>query len=132
MAAQKELQVQQKREVEQPEETTVPARFYQPSTDIFEDEGSLTVVMEMPGVQKENVEIKIEKNVLDVEGKIDFSNYKELEPVYTEYNVGNYTRSFTLSSAIDRDRISAKVDDGVLSVELPKVKEATSRRIEVR
>jgi HSP20 family molecular chaperone IbpA len=131
MAAQKELQVQQKREVEQPEETTVPARFYQPNTDIFEDEISLTVVMEMPGVQRGNLEIKIEKNVLDVEGKIDFSAYKDLEPVYTEYNVGHYRRSFSLSSKIDQEKISADLNDGLLTLVLPKAEEAKPRTIKI-
>jgi HSP20 family molecular chaperone IbpA len=131
MAAQKELQVQQKREVEQPEETTVPARFYQPNTDIFEDESSLTVVMEMPGVQRGNLEIKIEKNVLDVEGKIDFSAYKDLEPVYTEYNVGHYRRSFSLSSKIDQEKIGAELNDGLLTLVLPKAEEAKPRSIKI-
>ena len=131
MAAQKELQVQQKREVEKPEETTVPARFYQPNTDIFEDEGSLTVVMEMPGVQKGNVEIKIEKNVIDIEGKIDFSKYQDLDPVYTEYNVGHYRRSFSLSSKIDQDKIGAELNDGLLTLVLPKAEEAKPRTIKI-
>jgi HSP20 family molecular chaperone IbpA len=131
MAAQKELQVQQKREVEQPEETTVPARFYQPNTDIFEDESSLTVVMEMPGVQRGNLEIKIEKNVLDVEGKIDFSAYKDLEPVYTEYNVGHYRRSFSLSSKIDQEKIGSELNDGLLTLVLPKAEEAKPRSIKI-
>jgi HSP20 family molecular chaperone IbpA len=131
MAAQKELEVQQKREVEKPQETTVPARFYQPNTDIFEDEGSLTVVMEMPGVQKGNVGITIEKNVLDVEGKIDFSPYEDLEPLYTEYNVGHYKRSFSLSSKIDQSKISAEMDDGLLTLVLPKAEEAKPRTIKI-
>ena len=124
MAAQKELEVQQKREVEKPQETTVPARFYQPNTDIFEEEGSLTLVMEMPGVQKENVDITIEKNVLEVEGKIDFSKYQDLEPVYTEYNVGHYKRNFSLSTKIDQSKISAEMDNGLLTLVLPKAEEA--------
>lgn len=131
MAAQKELEVQQKREVEKPQETTVPARFYQPNTDIFEEEGSLTLVMEMPGVQKDNVDITIEKNVLDVEGKIDFSKYEELEPVYTEYNVGHYKRSFSLSSKIDQSKISADMNDGLLTLVLPKAEEAKPRTISI-
>jgi HSP20 family molecular chaperone IbpA len=131
MAAQKELEVQQKREVEKPQETTVPARFYQPNTDIFEEEGSLTVVMEMPGVQKDNVGITIEKNVLDVEGKIDFSPYEDLEPLYTEYNVGHYKRSFSLSSKIDQSKISAEMDDGLLTLVLPKAEEAKPRTIKI-
>jgi len=131
MAAQQELQVQKKREVEKPEETTVPARFYQPNTDIFEDEGSLTLVMEMPGVLKDNVDITIEKNVLDVEGKIDFSKYEDLEPVYTEYNVGHYKRSFSLSSKIDQSKISADMNDGLLTLVLPKAEEAKPRTINI-
>jgi HSP20 family protein len=131
MAAQQELQVQKKREVEKPEETTVPARFYQPNTDIFEDEGSLTLVMEMPGVLKDNVDITIEKNVLDVEGKIDFSKYEDLEPVYTEYNVGHYKRSFSLSSKIDQSKISADMNDGLLTLVLPKAEEAKPRTISI-
>jgi HSP20 family molecular chaperone IbpA len=131
MAAQKELEVQQKREVEKEQETTVPARFYQPNTDIFEEEGSLTLVMEMPGVQKENVDITIEKNVLDVEGKIDFSRYEDLEPVYTEYNVGPYKRSFSLSSKIDQNKISAEMNDGLLTLVLPKAEEAKPRAIKI-
>lgn len=131
MAAQKELEVQQKREVEKPQETTVPARFYQPNTDIFEEEGSLTLVMEMPGVQKENVDITIEKNVLEVEGKIDFSKYQDLEPVYTEYNVGHYKRSFSLSSKIDQSKISAEMDNGLLTLVLPKAEEAKPRTINI-
>lgn len=131
MAAQQELQVQKKREVEKPEETTVPARFYQPNTDIFEDEGSLTLVMEMPGVLKDNVDITIEKNILDVEGKIDFSKYEDLEPVYTEYNVGHYKRSFSLSSKIDQSKISADMNDGLLTLVLPKAEEAKPRTIKI-
>lgn len=131
MAAQKELEVQQKREVEKPQETTVPAQFYQPNTDIFEEEGSLTLVMEMPGVQKENVDITIEKNVLEVEGKIDFSKYQDLEPVYTEYNVGHYKRSFSLSSKIDQSKISAEMDNGLLTLVLPKAEEAKPRTINI-
>jgi HSP20 family molecular chaperone IbpA len=131
MAAQKELQVQEKREVEKPQETTVPARFYQPNTDIFEDEGSLTLVMEMPGVRKENVDITIEKNVLDVEGKIDFTQYQDLEPVYTEYNVGHYKRSFSLSSKIDQGKISAEMDNGLLTLVLPKAEEVKPRTIKI-
>jgi len=131
MAAQQELQVQKKREVEKPEETTVPARFYQPNTDIFEDEGSLTLVMEMPGVLKDNVDITIEKNILDVEGKIDFSKYEDLEPVYTEYNVGHYKRSFSLSSKIDQSKISADMNDGLLTLVLPKAEEAKPRTINI-
>jgi HSP20 family protein len=56
---------------------------------------------------------------------------KGMEPVYTEYNIGHYTRSFTLSNKIDQERISAQLDDGVLTLTLPKAQEAQPRRISI-
>jgi HSP20 family protein len=83
----------------------------------------------MPGVEKKNVSIALENDVLRIDGQIDFSNYQGMEPVYTEYNVGHYTRGFTFSNKIDRDKISAQLDSGVLTLTLPKAKDALPRRI---
>lgn len=127
----KSLEVQEKKELVGKEEKTVPARYYIPNTDIFETDDTLTVVMEMPGVERKNVDIRLENDVLRVEGRIDFSKYEGLEPVYTEYNVGPYARAFTLSSKIDQDQISADLDDGVLTLTLKKAKEAGPRRIAI-
>ena len=102
MATQQELQVQQKREVEKKQETTIPARQFLPVTDIFETDQSLTLIVEMPGVKKENVDVNVENDVLTIAGRVDFANYEGLQPLYTEYNVGNYLRSFQLSSKIDQ------------------------------
>jgi HSP20 family protein len=131
MASDQELQVQRKREVDSKQETTVPARAFVPITDIFETEEALTVIMEMPGVAKENVEVNVENDVLTIEGRIDFSKYERLQPVYTEYNVGHYARTFRLSSKIDQDRISAEIKDGVMMLLLPKAEKAKARRITV-
>src|SRR5262245_19454276 len=126
-----ELQVQQKRELEQKQEATVPARMFVPNADIFETEQALMVLLEMPGVEKGNVGINVEEDVLDVEGKIDFSKYQGLTPIYTEYPVGHYRRSFSLSSRIDQHRISAEMSDGVLTITLPKAEQAKPRRINI-
>lgn len=131
MATGQELQVQEKREVAKSEESTVPARTFLPTTDIYETLDALTVVMEMPGVDKSNLDISLEDNVLSVAGRIDFSKYENLLPVYTEYNIGHYRRSFTLSSAIDRDKISAEVKDGVLTLTLPKAESGKPRKIAI-
>jgi HSP20 family protein len=64
MASQQELQVQQKREVEKKQESTVPSRSFLPVTDIFETDQALTVVLEMPGVVKENVDVNVENDIL--------------------------------------------------------------------
>ena len=131
MASRRELQVQHKREVEKKQETTIPARLFLPTADIFETDRALTVVLEMPGVSKDNVEVNVDDGILKIDGKIDFSKYEGLRPVYTEYNIGHYTRSFQLSSAIDQDKISAEMRDGVLAVVLPKLEQAQPRRIAV-
>ena len=126
-----ELQVQEKRELQKKEESTAPARMFLPTTDIYETDQALTVVMEMPGVDKGKVEINIEEGVLTVEGRIDFSKYEALEPVYTEYNIGNFRRSFNLSNSIDQDKIRADLKDGVLTLTLPKAEQAKPRKIAV-
>lgn len=131
MAASQELAVREKKELATKEEKTVSGRFYVPYGDIYETDAALTVLLEMPGVEKENIDIRLENDVLRVEGRIDFSKYEGMEPVYTEYNVGHYTRSFSLSSKIDRQAISAEVSDGVLTLTLPKLKEAQPRRIAI-
>ena len=128
---QQELQVQQKREVERKQESTVPARQFQAIADIFETEQSLTVILEMPGVGKDNVDVRVENDVLLIEGRVDFSKYEGLQPLYTEYNIGNYARSFQLSSKIDQDRISAELKDGVMTLVLPKAEKAKPRKIAV-
>lgn len=127
----KELQVQQKREMEKKEETTIPARIFLPTTDIYEAPESLTVLVEMPGVEKKNVEISVEDGVLNVRGRLDLTKYQGLTPLYTEYNVGHYSRSFRLSSKIDQNKIDAEMKDGVLSLTLPKIEEAKPRTIHV-
>jgi HSP20 family protein len=132
MAKSQSLEVQQKKELVSKEEKTVPARYYVPATDIYETEESLTLVMEMPGVEKKDISVRLENDVLRVESQIDFSKYAGLEPVYTEYNVGHYARSFTLSSKIDQGGISAQLADGVLTLTLRKAEEARPRRIEIR
>src|SRR5579863_3907051 len=87
MAAKQGLQVQQKRELETKQETTIPARIFIPSADIYEDDDELTVILEMPGVDKGNVEVSVEDGILRVGGRLDFSKYEGLQPLYTEYNI---------------------------------------------
>lgn len=131
MSEKQEVQVQQKREVEKEQESTRPMRAFMSTADIFETEEALTIALEMPGVNKNNVDVGIENGLLTVEGRIDFEKYDGLQPVYTEYNIGPYRRSFRISSRIDQDRISAEMQDGVMTLILPKAEEAKPRRIKV-
>ena len=132
MAPGNELQVQEKRELQKKDETTVPARTFLPTTDIFETDDALKVVMEMPGVDKSDLDVDLENDVLSVSGRIDLAKYEKLQPVYTEYNVGHYRRTFNLSSSrINQERIAAEMKDGVLTLTLPKVEQAMPRKISV-
>jgi HSP20 family protein len=132
MEAKQELQVQKKREHDQQQETTIPARLFVPTADIYESQDALTVILEMPGVAKDNVDVRVEEGVLNIEGKLDLTKYQGLMPLYTEYNIGHYARSFRLSSKIDQSKISADLKDGVLSLTLPKAEQAKPRTIKVK
>jgi len=131
MAQSQSLQPQEKKELVSKGENTAPVRYFVPATDIFETEDALTVVMEVPGVGREAIDISLENNVLKIEAKIDPAKYDGMEPLYTEYNVGHFSRSFTLSNKIDQQQISAKLEDGIMTLILKKVKEATPRRISI-
>jgi HSP20 family protein len=131
MISSQELQAQKKREITRKEETTIPARLFVPAADIYEAPDALTVILEMPGVEKSNVSISVEDGVLSVEGRLDLSKYQGLQPLYTEYNIGHYSRSFRLSSKIDQSKIAAEMKDGVLSLQLPKVEQAKPRTIQI-
>lgn len=126
-----ELQVQEKREFEKKSEATVPARTFVPTADVFETEEALTVILEMPGVDKSNVDVNIEDGVLTIHGRLDFSKYEGMQPVYTEYNIGHYRRSFSLSNKINQEKIKAEMSDGVLTLSMPKAEEAKPRRIAI-
>ena len=127
----KEIQTQdvEKQEVEVTEgtERTRPGKAYIPRADIYETEKSLVIVADMPGVNKDAVDITLEKNILTLTGSVEFTQPDNFSLAYTEYETGDYERSFTLSSEIDRDNIEAAIKDGVLKITLPKVAQSTKK-----
>ena len=125
-----ELEVQRKQEVTG-EENTRPGNHYHPDVDIYETRESLWLWADMPSVDGRQLSVNLADGMLTIEGGAGVDDYKDLEPVYTEYDVGNYLRRFTVSSDIDVDRIQAHVTNGVLEVELPKTERAKPRRIEI-
>jgi HSP20 family molecular chaperone IbpA len=131
MVKHRELEVQKKKELAAKGEATTPAKYFLPNTDIYETADALTIVMEVPGVDKKELSASVENDVLRVEGRIDFAKYEGMEPVYAEYNVGHYVRTFSLSSKIAQDGISADLRDGVLTLTLKKAKEAQPRQITI-
>jgi HSP20 family protein len=126
-----QVALQEKKELKPAEERTEAGRFFSPYTDIHETADAVVVTMEMPGVDKGAVDIRLDKGVLTIKGTVDAVKYEALKPMYSEYNVGNFLRTFTVSTKIDSGAISASMNDGVLTVNLPKAAEAVVKRIKV-
>jgi len=126
---QQELNVREKQEMR--EEVTRAGRTYVPQVDIYETKEGLWLWADMPGVDEESLDVHLDDGVLTIEGQVDVKQYESMTPVYTEYNVGNYVRRFTLSNDVDSDRIVARMQNGVLALEIPKSERAKPRRITV-
>ena len=80
----------------------------------------------MPGVDEKDLEVTLKNGMLTIEGMVSTDMYRDLMPVYTEYNVGNYYRQFTVNEEIDAGRIEARIRNGVLEVSLPKAENRTA------
>ncbi|GAB4543013.1 MAG: Hsp20/alpha crystallin family protein [Ruegeria sp.] len=120
----------EKTPVEAPE-TTTGGRIYRPLADIVETPDGVTLMLEMPGVGAEDVDVTLEKRVLTIRGKVHPSQPEKLQLVYAEYGEGDFERSFTMSDDFDADKISASVSNGVLTVTLPRAVEAKPKKIAV-
>ena len=101
-------------------------------TDIYEKEGTLYMVCDMPGVDENVIEISLENDVLTLKGSQKNEVPEGCELIYQEYETGIYERSFTLSDEIDREKIKAKINNGVLKLELHKAEKAKPKKIEIK
>lgn len=110
------------------------SRTWMPAVDVKESQEALMFAFELPGLKKEDVEITVENNVLTVHGERKFEKetkkgeeYHRLERAY-----GAFSRSFTLPTGVQTDRVEANFADGILSITLPKQENARPRKIEIR
>lgn len=117
--------------VETPERTR-PGPVYMPAVDIFETDAAITVLADMPGVKPDQLEIDLRDNVLTLTGRVSESTAANQTDVVLEYEHGTFFRQFTLAESIDQAKIDAKLADGVLRLELPKLERAKPRQITVR
>lgn len=103
-----------------------------PAVDIFEQEGNIVLKAELPGVDPKDVDVRVENNVLTLKGERKFDNEVKREDYHrVERTYGSFSRSFTLPTVVDTDKIKAEVRDGVLRVNLPKKEEAKPRQISI-
>jgi HSP20 family protein len=108
-----------------------PQRAVLPAVDVFEDAGGITLIADMPGVPRDQLDLKLEGDALLIEGGVQSRTPEGLEAVYAEVRVPRYRRSFTLSRELDTARIGANLKDGVLTLRIPKQAHAQPRRIAV-
>lgn len=113
-------------------EQTRPGPVYTPTVDIFEHETAITVLADMPGVKAHDLEIDLRENVLTLTGRVNPPEAGGQSYVLREYEPGTFFRQFTLGSTIEQSKIDAKLNDGVLRLELPKAEKARPRQIAVR
>ncbi len=126
-----EMQVKQKQEVQQAGEPTKPEKYFVPAVDIFETQNAVTVLAEMPGVNKDGVEINLEDDTLTIKGFKALQNGEGETMLLQEFVSGNFLRRFSVAESIDQEKIEAKMADGVLTLILPKVAPAQPKKIEV-
>jgi len=113
-------------------ERTRDRRVHVPYVDIYRNGEALFLLADMPGVDEKGVSVDLENGVLTVRGRVEDVPVEGHSRVLTEYETGDYERSFTLSDEIDGSRIEASIRDGVLRLVMPLAEEAKPRKIEVK
>ncbi len=103
-----------------------------PPVDVLEDSTGITVYADLPGVPKDKLHLHVEGDKLSIEGEIALSVPEGMAPSYAEVNLSRYRRVFTLSKELDPVNVSAELNNGVLTLRIPKAEHAQPRRIEVR
>src|SRR5580692_6481315 len=113
-------------------EESLTTTSFAPPVDVYEDEHNVTLKIEVPGIDEKDIDVRIENNVLTVHGERKFEkeekeeNYRRVESQY-----GSFTRTFTLPTTVDAEKVQADYDKGVLKVTLPKKAEAKPKQIKV-
>jgi len=127
----KELELSQKKTIEQTDgEPTREGVMYVPEVDILEDADTITLLADLPGVSKDQLNIDVRDDTLTLTAGIEPSP-THLRPVYQEYELGGYRRRFSLGERVDQENISAKLDNGVLTLVLPKMERVKPRKVEI-
>jgi HSP20 family protein len=127
-AERKDVRTRESTEVQEREPETV----LRPPVDVFEDAEGITLVTDMPGVDKDRLNLQVDKDSLIIEGDAQIEMPEGMEALYADVHSTRYRRSFALSSELETNGIEASIKDGVLRVRIPKRAEVRPRKIEVR
>ena len=127
------MEVQKQEEVSADElERTRSSRCFVPKADIYETDQEIIILADVSGANDKAVDITLEKNVLSINAYVEPLRTGDYNIAYSEYEEGDYQRSFRLSDEIDQEKIEAVVSEGVLRLHLPKSQEAKTKKIVVR
>ena len=127
-----ELKVQQKQEVQRDSEATKPEKYFVPAVDIYETPKEVVVVAEMAGVATDGVEVILDDDVLTLRGSVADEVPADSRLLARVFETGHYLRRFTVAETIDQAGISATMNNGLLTVTLPKAEPAKPKKIEIR
>ena len=103
-----------------------------PAVDIIEGKNGVTLLVDLPGVEKEGLDIDVDKSVLTIRGTINLHTDEKLNATYMDVHAGTFTRQFTLGSELDAGAIDATLKDGVLKVFVPRSDVHKPKKIEVK
>ena len=102
-----------------------------PVVDIFENENEFILIANLPGVERSNIQVKLDDKSLIIFGRINFEEAVNRKYILNEKEIGNYFRSFNISDSIDKEKINARYDNGQLILTLPKHEKVKPRKIEI-
>ena len=111
-------------------EKTLPR--VRPASDIIQREDGFHIIMDMPGLERDDVVLDLKEDELVVSGTVDMAPAQGEKFVEVEFGGREYRRAFTLSDSVDRSKITANFNDGVLEIMLPKAEKSAPRRIEIQ
>ena len=131
MADKKTLQKRKSQEVKNVERTH-DRKVFIPVVDIYETNDQIILMAEMPGVDEKSIDVTLDNDVLTLRGQVTPVTPKGYELVYSEYEIGDFERSFSINESINADKIEAQYSSGVLTVRLPKAEPAKAKKIEVK
>jgi len=104
--------------------------YVQPPVDIYETNDGLVLLADLPGVSQSDLDLRIEDDILTIQAKAKHA--VEAEPIYREFELVNFFRQFELSDQVNQERISARLQHGVLMLEMPKAEKAKPRQIPIK
>ena len=111
--------------------TATNAKSFVPQADVRSNDDRVVFYFDVPGVKKEDIEITLDRSVLTVKGTRHFEVGNAKEQLLLGRAYGSFSRSFSLPENLDEEKLTAKLTDGVLAIEIPRLQKAKPRRIEI-